>query len=84
MNRKLDVITLVLVIVGALNWLLVGLFRFDLVAAIVGLRFGEVNGVSAAIYVLVGISAVYQAAIAWKTRHPAPASQERPTRMVHR
>jgi uncharacterized protein len=47
-------ITLVLLVVGGLNWLLVGLFNFDLVAAI----FGEMTAVSRAVYVLVGISAI--------------------------
>jgi uncharacterized membrane protein YuzA (DUF378 family) len=47
-----------LLVVGGLNWLLVGLFRFDLVAAV----FGVDSAVSRLIYVLVGISAVYCAA----------------------
>lgn len=46
--------TLVLLVIGGLNWLLVGLFNFDLVAAI----FGEMTVMSRAIYVLVGISAI--------------------------
>ena len=56
--RYLNAIALLLVIVGGLNWLLVGLFQFDLVAALSGAQFGEVNPISAAIYVLVGISAI--------------------------
>ena len=56
--RYLNAIALLLVIVGGLNWLLVGLFRFDLVAALTGTQFGEVNPISAAIYVLVGVSAI--------------------------
>jgi len=56
--RYLNAIALLLVIVGGLNWLLVGLFRFDLVAALTGTQFGEVNPISAVIYVLVGISAI--------------------------
>ena len=56
--RYLNAIALLLVIVGGLNWLLVGLFQFDLVAALTGAEFGEVNPISAAIYVLVGISAI--------------------------
>lgn len=47
---------LILVIVGALNWLLVGLFGFDLVAAITGNSFGEKNGLSSVIYVIVGLA----------------------------
>ena len=45
-------IALTLVIIGALNWLLIGLFDFDLVATI----FGTMSVVSRIIYVLVGIS----------------------------
>ncbi|HEX6656358.1 MAG TPA: DUF378 domain-containing protein [Candidatus Limnocylindria bacterium] len=51
-------LALVLVIVGGLNWLLVGLFKLDLVAAITGSSFGEVNPLSTIVYALVGISAV--------------------------
>ena len=49
---------LLLVIVGGLNWLLVGLFKFDLVAALTGNSFGETSAISSVIYVLVGISAL--------------------------
>jgi uncharacterized membrane protein YuzA (DUF378 family) len=58
--KGLSLITLALVIIGALNWLLVGLFEFDLVATIVGEEFGETNIVSRIIYVLVGVSGLYQ------------------------
>lgn len=51
----LDLTALVLVIVGGLNWALVGLFNFDLVATI----FGDMSIVSRIVYVLVGLSAVY-------------------------
>jgi uncharacterized membrane protein YuzA (DUF378 family) len=44
-------------VIGGLNWGLVGLFRFDLVAAI----FGEMSSVSRIIYVLVGVATVYSA-----------------------
>lgn len=60
--RALNPIALVLVIVGALNWALVGLFEFDLVAKITGDTFGETNPVSRIIYVLVGAAGVYLAA----------------------
>ena len=49
---------LLLVIVGGLNWLLVGLFQFDLVAAITGNTFGETNVLSSIVYGLVGVSAI--------------------------
>lgn len=58
--KGLSLLTLALVIIGALNWLLVGLFEFDLVAAIVGEDFGETNVISRIIYSLVGISGIYQ------------------------
>ena len=58
--KKLDTLALVLTIVGGLNWALVGLFRFDLVAAIFGgMEFGETNLASRIIYTAVGLSAVY-------------------------
>ena len=41
--RYLNALALLLVIVGGINWLLVGLFQFDLVAALTGSQFGEVN-----------------------------------------
>ena len=50
----LNKVTLLLLIVGGLNWGLVGLFDFDLVAAI----FGEMSVISRIVYVLVGISAL--------------------------
>ena len=58
--KKLDLIAAALVIVGALNWGLVAIARFDLVAALVGLEFGETNAVSRVIYGLVGAAGVYQ------------------------
>lgn len=53
--RALDTVALVLLIVGGLNWGLVGLFDFDLVAAI----FGEGSALSRVVYTLVGLAAVY-------------------------
>ena len=55
---KLSTITwiaLILLIVGGLNWGLVGIFDFDLVATI----FGEMSTLSRIIYALVGLSAIY-------------------------
>ena len=56
--RYLNPLFLFLVIVGGLNWLLVGVAKFDLVAALTGQSFGETNVISSVIYVLVGISAI--------------------------
>jgi len=57
--KKLDTLALVLVIVGALNWGLVAVAEFDLVAAIAGLEFGETNAFTQAVYGLVGLSGIY-------------------------
>ena len=57
--RLLNPIALLLVIVGALNWGLIGPFEFDLVAEITGDTFGETNPVSRIVYVLVGAAGVY-------------------------
>ena len=60
--KKLDVLAAALVIVGGLNWGLVALAEFDLVATLVGLDFGETNAASRIVYGLVGLGAVYQIA----------------------
>jgi uncharacterized membrane protein YuzA (DUF378 family) len=54
--KILNILTLVLVIVGGLNWGLVGLFNFDLVATI----FGAGSMLSRVVYILVGASALWQ------------------------
>ncbi|MGE5292195.1 MAG: DUF378 domain-containing protein [Micromonosporaceae bacterium] len=59
--KKIDIITAVLLIIGGLNWGLVAIAQFDLVATIFGLDFGETNAATRVIYGLVGLSAVYQA-----------------------
>ena len=58
----IDWLALILVIVGGLNWALVGLFSFDLVAAI----FGDMSAISRVVYTLVGLSAVYLLAVSSK------------------
>jgi uncharacterized membrane protein YuzA (DUF378 family) len=60
--KSIDVVLTVLLIVGGLNWGLVGLFRFDLVAAV----FGEMTAASRLVYTLVGLAAVYQA-LSWRS-----------------
>jgi len=65
---SLDWITLILVIVGGLNWALVGIFGFDLVAAI----FGEMSALSRIIYVVVGLSAIYLLAMSGKLCRKQP------------
>lgn len=63
--KKIDVIAAVLLVVGGLNWALVGAARFDLVATIFGMHFGETSALSSVVYLLVGLAAVYQA-VQWK------------------
>jgi len=58
--KKLDILAAVLVIVGGLNWGLVAVAKFDLVAALVGLDFGQTNAASRVVYGLVGLAAAYQ------------------------
>lgn len=55
--HTLNWITLLLIIIGGINWLLVGLFQFDLVAAIFG---GQQALLSRIVYILVGLSALWQ------------------------
>jgi uncharacterized membrane protein YuzA (DUF378 family) len=59
--KQVDVVAGILVIVGALNWGLIGLARFDLVAALFGMRFGEISPLSAVVYGLVGLAGAYRA-----------------------
>lgn len=53
--KTLDYIALVLVVIGAVNWGLIGFFNFDLVKAI----FGDMTLFSRIIYALVGVSGLY-------------------------
>ena len=58
--KKLDLLAATLVLVGGLNWGLVAVARFDLVAWIFGgMDFGETNAASRVVYGLVGLAAVY-------------------------
>lgn len=54
-NKYLDGTALIIAIIGAVNWGLIGLFRFDLVAFL----FGDMSWLSRIVYVLVGISGLY-------------------------
>jgi uncharacterized membrane protein YuzA (DUF378 family) len=64
--KQLDVLAMVLVVVGALNWGLVAVAEFDLVAALFGLRFGQTSPLTSVVYGLVGLAGVYHA-LAFKT-----------------
>lgn len=72
--KAIDILTIVLLIVGGLNWGLVGVAHFDLVTTL----FGDMSVLSRIVYSLVGLSAVYQA-VSWKAVHrrsvPAYASR---------
>jgi uncharacterized protein len=77
--KLLNIVTAVLLIIGGLNWGLVAIAEFDLVAALVGLEFGETNALSRAVYGLVGVGAVSQiaqhAAIRRRwSREPSPTT----------
>ena len=71
--RQLDVLARVLLVVGALNWGLVGVARFDLVAALFGMNFGETSVLTSVIYGLVGLAGLYRV-VAWNgvQGHAAP------------
>ena len=53
--KIIDKIALILIIIGAINWGLIGLFKFDLVATL----FGEMSVLSRIVYTLVGISGLW-------------------------
>lgn len=53
--KTLDTLALILVIIGAVNWGLIGFFNFDLVASL----FGNMSAVSRVIYAIVGICGLY-------------------------
>ena len=60
--KKIDVLALALVVVGAFNWGLVAVAKFDLVATIFAMEFGETNAATRVVYGLVGLSGVFLAA----------------------
>jgi uncharacterized protein len=61
--KTLNLVTGALVVVGALNWGLVAIAEFDLVAAIFGLDFGETDAATRIVYGLVGLAGIYQLAM---------------------
>lgn len=61
----MDRLALILMIVGALNWLLVGLFRYDLVANLFG---GQTALLSRLIYSLVGVAGLYGISLLFRKR----------------
>jgi uncharacterized membrane protein YuzA (DUF378 family) len=69
--KPLDLITRILVIVGGLNWGLVGIAKLDLVATLFGAGSLPAN----IVYVLVGIAAIVQAGLLFTKSSQAPAYQ---------
>lgn len=67
-NMIIDRIALILAVIGGLNWGLVGLFRFDLVAYIFG---GQTATVSRIVYTLVGIAAIWCISLLFRERDAA-------------
>ena len=63
----LDRTSLVITIIGAINWLLVGLFQFDLVAYICG---GQAAVISRVIYTIVGIAGLWCISLLFRDREP--------------
>ena len=63
----LDRVSLLLVIIGALNWLLIGLFQFDAVAWLCG---GQTAVISRVIYAVVGIAGLWCISLLFRDREP--------------
>lgn len=57
--KTLNAIALALLVIGGLNWGLVGLFQFDLVAKLFGGELGPRSSLSNLVYILVGLAALY-------------------------
>ena len=81
--KKLDLLAIILLIVGGLNWGLVAIARFDLVATLFGLEFGETNAVSRIVYGLVGISALYGIASLLGSRREVERRRTTPASAAH-
>jgi hypothetical protein len=64
----MDRLALILVIVGALNWLLVGLFQFDLVASLFG---GQDALISRLVYTLAGVAGIWAVSLLFRDREKA-------------
>ncbi len=60
----LGIIALILIIIGAINWGLIGFFRFDLIASL----FGQLSAISRIIYAIVGIAGIYSLILFWKLK----------------
>ena len=66
----MDTVALILSIIGSINWGLVGIFKFDLVAWIFG---GQTSGVSRIIYTIVGLAGIWCISFLFRKRALATA-----------
>ena len=80
--KKIDLLATALVLIGALNWGLVALAEFDLVAAIFGMEFGETDAASRIVYGLVGLAGVY-GVVSLVLRHSARTRPAMPSSASH-
>lgn len=69
----LDRISLIVTIIGGINWLLVGLFRFDLVAYLCG---GQTALISRIIYTVVGVASLWCISLLFRGRHNEGYTEE--------
>lgn len=60
----LDVVSLILIIIGAINWGLIGFFNLDVVSAI----FGNMSMITRIIFAVVGIAGIYSLVLFWKLK----------------
>ncbi|MHB8063297.1 MAG: DUF378 domain-containing protein [Ruminiclostridium sp.] len=67
MRTPLDRVALIVVIIGALNWLSVGLFRYDLV----GTMFGATSFITRTIFTIVGIAGLYSISLLFRESETA-------------
>ena len=63
-KHVVDLIAVILLVIGGLNWGLIGLFSWDVIASV----FGEMTNLTRVIYALIGLSAVYRIALWAKAR----------------
>lgn len=60
----LDVVSLILIIIGAINWGLIGFFNLDVISLI----FGNMSMITRIIFAVVGIAGIYSLVLFWKLR----------------
>lgn len=60
----LDITALILIIIGAINWGLIGFFEFDLISYF----FGTYSAISRIIFAIVGIAGIYSLVLFWKLK----------------